>query len=482
MNTEVFDHFLDAVFLISSNGVIIYCNQGAVALFQFSLKRTVGKSSLENIMQLTPSFESQGGMDHKASDEGLYREYEFKTPSGVSGAVNLVWSKIQMNGEERMLVIMRDVSIEKLLHSKYNTERREKSKLLEQDLERRVQLQIINSEYDRKLFHMNCLVEFGQRTRSLTNGSQVLNELGQYVVSRFQFMGGLIIHLDASSVGMSLQFISSIHIGRTHFNFQDWNSILKKLTVLDMKSLPEEVHYRDTLNDDWKEFLACCVDVPQDSMMSMRVKLSEKSQVMMVFTLPSGQKGPTADDMNLIEALKQQAEVAIENTELKYLSMTDEMTGLFNKRYMKMAMFSEMKKALDDAKAFSIMIADVDHFKKFNDTHGHLAGDFVLKSVAEVLRASCRLTDICCRYGGEEFVVILPLTPLEGGLLVAERVRQFLADRTFDYEGKTLNVTASFGVAQWSDGEEMEDLIAHADEALYTAKRNGRNKVETYRK
>jgi diguanylate cyclase (GGDEF)-like protein len=121
---------------------------------------------------------------------------------------------------------------------------------------------------------------------------------------------------------------------------------------------------------------------------------------------------------------------------------------------------------------------DIDHFKAVNDTYGHPAGDSVLKDVAGLVRRSVRDVDICGRYGGEEFVVLLPQTPLEGALLVAERMREAVRSKAFDLRGESCQVTVSMGVAVSPvNGTDAIKLIAAADEALYLSKKNGRDRV-----
>jgi diguanylate cyclase (GGDEF)-like protein len=124
-------------------------------------------------------------------------------------------------------------------------------------------------------------------------------------------------------------------------------------------------------------------------------------------------------------------------------------------------------------------MADVDRFKRFNDEHGHQAGDAVLRSVGATLKANARPTDMVARYGGEEFAVLLPATPLDDALVACERLREAIgATPVRGLDGAALpGVTASFGVAQLLPGEAMETLVERADQALYRAKEGGRNRV-----
>jgi diguanylate cyclase (GGDEF)-like protein len=126
----------------------------------------------------------------------------------------------------------------------------------------------------------------------------------------------------------------------------------------------------------------------------------------------------------------------------------------------------------------TLLMADLDHFKKVNDTMGHLAGDYVLRETAELLKKSLRKSDVAVRYGGEEFAVLLPETPQEGAFILAERLREKLASSCFKYNEQAIYVTMSIGIAAHSPETDSSnaDLIKKADTALYRAKEDGRNR------
>jgi len=160
--------------------------------------------------------------------------------------------------------------------------------------------------------------------------------------------------------------------------------------------------------------------------------------------------------------------------ELERLSATDPLTGLFNRRRMMEALDHEVRRSRRLKHAFAVLMADVDHFKKYNDANGHPAGDAVLKKVGAILRESTRDVDVVARYGGEEFFVLMPETEGSGAADVADRVRERLAEEKLPGG----SVTLSFGVAEFpAHGDIGETLIAIADAALYQAKREGRDRV-----
>jgi diguanylate cyclase (GGDEF)-like protein len=178
-------------------------------------------------------------------------------------------------------------------------------------------------------------------------------------------------------------------------------------------------------------------------------------------------------------------ENVISNEMLKYIGLTDALTGVYNRRYMDRRLAEEIARARRQSYAISCMYIDVDHFKQVNDTHGHQAGDDVLREVASRIKAELRMSDALGRFGGDEFVVLLIDADLESAGIVAQRIRASVADQAFLLaEGQGLAVTVSIGVAALPDvGRELpieevaQQLVAQADAALYEAKQQGRNRV-----
>lgn len=162
---------------------------------------------------------------------------------------------------------------------------------------------------------------------------------------------------------------------------------------------------------------------------------------------------------------------------------TDKHTGCFNKGYFNNKITLEVNKCKVTGEPLSLIIFDLDHFKKLNDNYGHDAGDFVLKEMAQLIRTNgIREQDVFARYGGEEFVILLPKTNLKQSFEIAERLRKLIESKEFMYDGKRLPVTASIGVADYRQGVVTgTDLFKRADEAVYKSKEGGRNQVNFYR-
>jgi two-component system, cell cycle response regulator len=164
--------------------------------------------------------------------------------------------------------------------------------------------------------------------------------------------------------------------------------------------------------------------------------------------------------------------------EIYRLMTVDGLTELHNKRYFTEALEREASRSRRYSRTFSLVLFDIDHFKKINDTFGHLAGDSVLRQLGALVRGRVRRDDVPARTGGEEFSVIVPEVPLDGAITLAEKLREAIEAATFRFEATRIPVTVSIGVAEWTeDMEDPADLVKRADERLYDAKRTGRNRV-----
>ncbi|HEV2423349.1 MAG TPA: diguanylate cyclase [Terriglobia bacterium] len=181
-----------------------------------------------------------------------------------------------------------------------------------------------------------------------------------------------------------------------------------------------------------------------------------------------------------IVAVQQQLTSAREA--LREEAIRDPLTGLFNRRYLEEVLGRELRRARHGDQHLSVLMLDLDHFKNFNDLHGHAAGDAVLKEVGMLLDSHTRREDVVCRYGGEEFVLILPGAPLSVSLRRADDLRQAVRECSPEWQGKALgSLTVSTGIACCPEhGTTPEELLGAADQAMYRAKREGRDCVVVY--
>ncbi len=173
-------------------------------------------------------------------------------------------------------------------------------------------------------------------------------------------------------------------------------------------------------------------------------------------------------------------ELEIANQRLEELTYTDGLTGIRNRRYLNRALEREFSRARREKTPVAAILIDIDHFKQFNDTHGHLVGDDCLRDVAQCIQqCALRENDVVARYGGEEFCVLLPNTDQTGAIQVADQICEAIRDINFNVEGQRVMITASLGVTSCipERHQDVDKFIVAADNALYTSKANGRNQV-----
>jgi two-component system cell cycle response regulator len=181
-----------------------------------------------------------------------------------------------------------------------------------------------------------------------------------------------------------------------------------------------------------------------------------------------------------LRIMELQREIEVKNALLQELALTDALTSLPNRRAIEEWATRQLSGAARHRFSFWVALADLDHFKTINDTHGHDAGDTVLKAFSQILKANSRRSDICGRIGGEEFLLVFTHATEQGAKDVINRVRAELAATKFKFDGNSLTVTASFGLVGFvgTRAPDFSRLVAQADTALYSAKRLGRNRVE----
>lgn len=171
-----------------------------------------------------------------------------------------------------------------------------------------------------------------------------------------------------------------------------------------------------------------------------------------------------------------QGKLASQNEQLHELAHRDPLTRLMNRRNMNQILQQSMEQLKKTGSRFSLILGDIDDFKKVNDTYGHDAGDYILVTVSQIISNSVRESDAVCRWGGEE-ILILVHDPLDPAANAAERIRKNIAEYPFHYDGQDIRITMTFGVSESIPGYRVEDLVQQADEHLYTGKKNGKNIV-----
>jgi len=278
-----------------------------------------------------------------------------------------------------------------------------------------------------------------------------------------------------SSVGLNKRTISGVRIkpgeGIAGWVFKEDKPLLIKEGAKDLR---------------FKKFEE--IEVELKSIISVPLKI--KNQVIGVINADNKREGDVfnTDDLQLLSAFANQAAIAIQNAqlhqEIKGLSITDGLTDLYNFRYLQERLEEETKRAQRFRRPLALIMADIDHFKEFNDTYGHPEGNKVLKVLANILKANVREIDIVGRYGGEEFIIILPEADREEAQRIAERIRIKVEEYNFQNKEDHLNnpnrkITLSLGVTScFQESISPQNLIYKVDQALYQAKRKGRNRME----
>ncbi|MDQ3035246.1 MAG: GGDEF domain-containing protein [Myxococcota bacterium] len=230
-----------------------------------------------------------------------------------------------------------------------------------------------------------------------------------------------------------------------------------------------------------------------DSVSRRHCRIERRNTFWYVVDLESTNGTYVNDDLVKEYQLRRGDQVKVGDTIMKYLSgadveaqyhetiyrmtIVDGLTGAHNKRYLLETLEREIPRSRRHARALAAVMFDIDHFKKINDTYGHLAGDYVLKEIATLVKSRLRPDDIFARYGGEEFCALLPETPVAGAGAIAEDLRRRIAERRFVFETEAIPVTVSLGAAELGSEMDVTGFLKAADEKLYEAKRGGRNRV-----
>ncbi len=282
-----------------------------------------------------------------------------------------------------------------------------------------------------------------------------------------------------------------LHV-KAAYGFEDSEAILhtsfrkgEGITGL-VAEVGRKIYIKDTSLDN--RFLHYKGERPAKPSSFLSIPLVYKNDVMGVINFArEGRSSFNSQDVKKLSLVSGQIALAIANAQLytrtRELSVRDELTGINNRRYFQQMLQMEWKRAVRFHRDISLIMLDVDHFKQYNDSFGHLQGDKVLKRIGGLLMKNLREVDTIARFGGEEFIMLLPDTDKQGAIVVAEKVRLLMEQEKFlnDSRGDTRRVTISVGVSTYPDDVgDMDDLIDHADIALYRAKENGRNRIECF--
>jgi diguanylate cyclase (GGDEF)-like protein len=216
----------------------------------------------------------------------------------------------------------------------------------------------------------------------------------------------------------------------------------------------------------------------------LTLPLTVEGEILGCLSLNSDQPNAfDAQDLQFLSVIGYQMAATLKHfqrfSSIKNIAIYDTLTGLYNRRYFEERLGVDAQKSFYSGTPLSLVMVDIDHFKKINDTFGHTEGDQVLYKISSLLKTSVRKKDTVARYGGEEFILILPEAGLEESFVIAERIRRQVENTSFEVGQAQVNLTLSMGISNFPShrAKSKEDLVKMADQALYDAKRGGRNKV-----
>jgi diguanylate cyclase (GGDEF)-like protein len=332
--------------------------------------------------------------------------------------------------------------------------------------------------YEKKVYDQRQLIELSKALNSRLDLPDLIDSILNSCLAQVQtFHAGILMRdgVDTEHLILHPEFKGFEIVNHQDYKI-DIDSPLVEYFTKDQSAITWDKLSQD---DTFKKEMEVLADLDLQLLIPMLAK-GEMNGIIVLGAKATGINYPY-DEIYFLENLASLAGIAANNARLYELATTDMMTHLKLRHYFMSRLREEMKKSLRRDKPLTLLFTDIDHFKSFNDTYGHQAGDFVLTEVAGILIDKARKVDTPARYGGEEFCLIMPQTDEKAALKIAESIRKEVEITTFSHEEHELKVTISIGVAQYSpEDEDIKNLIEKADKALYKAKRSGRNQCVVY--
>lgn len=455
MDLSFFDAFQDGAVIVDNKSYIKHINASFSTLSGYSMKRIV-KRNLREIFVFTPEVLEMVEKTIGSRNAMPFIESEIVSHDQERKRVQIAASPC---GDDMVMITVHDVSVEANLQTKYKREIGEKEKYIE----------ILN----RKIFELEFMLEIVSAAAAEDSIEPYPDKSFDRILKTLDIDLILILsrggEMQSSEVNIAAAYVPE---GKMITGFRDLiRDTIEHWKPIDLEKVgtqtPVFIHERNGYNvvtsivrgkqDQWRVFL---------------------------FYFGKDKTHLAALNKSLLNSISKQVYLMIENHSLFHLAVTDEKTQIYNARFFSYRLENEMARSKRYKHPLSLLVIDIDFFKKFNDTYGHLVGDFVLRNVAKALKSVFRVCDVVARFGGEEFIVFCPETTKAQAKIAAERARVAVEKMTLEVaQGKTANVTISIGVSTLGeDGETVSELTKHADEALYLAKKNGRNRSEVYEK
>lgn len=453
MDCSYFDSFQDGVVAVDRFSNIKYINSAFSILSGYSLKRILNRS-IREIFVFGPEILDQADQAAKTRTAMPYIETEILSHDQERRRVQVAACPF---GEDLILLTLHDVSVEEALQKKYKREIGEKEKYIE----------ILN----RKIFELEFMLDIVGASASEESIEPYPDKAFERILKTLDIDLILVLNrggeMQSSEIDMAAAYVPE---GKAITNYRDLiRETLDFWKPIDIEKLSSETP--SIVNERGGYHIVTSI-----------VRGKQQQWRVFLFFFATKKAHLATLNRSLLTSLSKQVYLMIENQSLFHLAVTDEKTQLYNARFFTYRLQSELLRSVRYKRDVSLMIIDIDFFKKFNDTYGHLVGDWVLKNVGKALKSVFRICDVVARFGGEEFVVFCPETSKSQAKIAAERARAAVASLKLEVgQGQSTSVTVSIGISSSpGDATTSSELTKLADEALYKAKNNGRNRVEVY--
>lgn len=443
VSIDSFEYFVDGVVCLDQSGVVLSINHAACELLALSAQRIVGKKKFEDLVMV----------DLKKYDASVLQKEDSHSQIAKLSSANrkefqarLVSIPKAQTKSEISVIVIKDLSHEEELFQKYQGQVRAK---------------------DRKIYESQLLNTILQNIRLIKDPHAMIRQIGFAIMKEVKSEVSLVVTTKSESI--SCDIITSKENRAIYAELLSAKKISSESFKIggEIECLPKS-DLAAPLSQLWPTDFYCQIGLYEGH-----------ESIGLLIAIPN----PLApEELALIKTIRDQTSLSISSSHFEKLSHIDELTNVYNRRYFIQQAQVFFRSCASEGRDCSIVILDLDHFKKINDTDGHLFGDEVLKIVGALLQRSSRVSDIVARYGGEEFILLLPETSAHEATFQAERVRKALEAKEIVKGNSSRFVTASFGIAGrlQSKAETLEQLIDNADQALYQSKETGRNKITIF--
>lgn len=445
MHRRLIETVQSGIYLAEGRGRLTYVNHAFVEMLGYNIKDDVlGRNFADELFTQAP--EKQRFLE-RMQEVGFVREFEVRrvkkdgTPSVLSITSNNIYNdKGEVIGCEG---VVSDVTQKKALEEELVTEKRK----LEQ------------------------ILDFDEKIGTIRAYDSLVNFIVEKTVVLLESKKCSLMLLDEEAQELFIQGAKGLEEGVIKgCRMKLGEAVAGVVAQSRMPMLVKNIEYDERFKRSSKLYYS------SRSFMSVPIILEEKFMGVINATDKARPESFNEIDLRILGAIAREVAIALENVrlykELNFLTVTDPLTLIYNYRQFSRSLNYEIKRRKRVAGHLGLIIMDIDDFKPYNDTFGHLEGDDLLKGIGRILKTQLRETDIICRYGGDEFAIILPDITVEGACIAAEKIRQAVENTSFK-----MKVTVSLGIAGYESHLNQYDFILKADRALYKAKREGKNRV-----